>query len=225
MRRFFRLLYERIDLVLLLFAVVVSIILLSTSESPEVRIIQGKVNSVFSVIYRPVVWVRGISEVRQENQLLREKAMQLALLNSSLMSYKAENEELRKLLNYERISQYELVPSKVINKGIAPLISSVTIDAGSEQGIGTNYAVVSIDGVVGKTVSVARRASVVQLMTDYNFRISVKLGESATTGILRWKSADTFEVRGIPKAADVEIGEQVVTSGFSDIFPENIPVG
>ncbi len=225
MRRFFDLFYERRDYFSLFLAVVISIFLLSASESPEARIIQGKVNSVFSVLYRPVLWVKGISEVRQENQLLREKAMQLALLNSSLMSYKEENEELRKMLGYERISRYELVPGKVINKGIAPLISSVTIDVGSEHGIGIDFAVVSTDGVVGKTVSVGKKISVVQLMTDYNFRISVKLGKSATTGILRWKGADTFEVWGIPKAVDIEIGERIVTSGFSDIFPENSPVG
>tara|TARA_Y100000294_G_scaffold121070_1_gene112464 strand:+ start:3824 stop:4615 length:792 start_codon:yes stop_codon:yes gene_type:complete len=225
MRRFLGFLFERRDYVSLFLAIVVSIYLLSYSESPEVRKIQSKVNTVLTVLYQPVLWVRGISEVREENQLLREKVMQLLFLNSSLLSFKAENEELRAMLDYERVSQYELVPARIINKGIAPLISSVTIDTGSEYGIGIDYAVVGLGGVVGKTVSVGKKTSVVQLMTDYNFRISVKLEKSAATGILRWKSGETFEVWEIPKAVDVGIGERIITSGFSDIFPENFPVG
>lgn len=132
MRRFLGFLFERRDYVSLFLAIVVSIYLLSYSESPEVRLIQSKVNTVLTVLYQPVLWVRGISEVREENQLLREKVMQLLFLNSSLLSFKAENEELRAMLDYERVSQYELVPARIINKGIAPLISSVTIDTGSE---------------------------------------------------------------------------------------------
>ena len=225
MRRFIGFLIDRKDYVTLILALIFSFFILFSSKSREVQILRGKVNSLFSFIYKPVIWVTGLNELKVENELLRGKTMQLALLNSSLLNYKYENELLREMLDYQRYSQLELVPTRVVSWGISPLISSIMIDVGQNQGIEENCAVLSINGIVGKTITVGKRASQVQLMTDYNFRISVRLEESGNTGVLRWKRGNTFEVWEIPKTTDVRIGERIITSGFSDIFPKNQPVG
>ena len=62
-------------------------------------------------------------------------------------------------------------------------------------------------------------------MVDYSFRLSVKLEKSGTTGIMRWREGNVFEVWEIPKATEVEVGERIITSGYSDIFPPNLAVG
>ena len=66
---------------------------------------------------------------------------------------------------------------------------------------------------------------IVQILQDYNARVSVKLETSGATGILRWREKDTFEVWEIPKAIPVQISERILTSGHSDIYPENLLVG
>jgi len=225
MRRFIGFLIERRDYVTLVFAVVFSLYFLFSNESREIQILRGKVNNLFYVLYRPVIWVKEINELKAENEILRQKTMQLALLNSSLLSYQYENEVLRQMLEYQRLSHDELIPARVISQGISPLMSSIMVDVGQNQGIRENQAVLSINGIVGKTISVGKKASVVQIMTDYNFRISVKLEESENTGILRWKQGNTFEVWEIPKTENIRIGERIITSGFSNIFPTNLPVG
>lgn len=225
MRKFIGFLYEYRDYFALVFAVIFSLYFLFSNESREIQILRGKANNLFSVLSRPVIWVKGINELRTENELLREKTMQLALLNSSLLNHKHENELLRNMLNYKRTSQLELVPARVMSMGISPLVSSITIDVGTDQGIEENSAVLTIYGIVGKTVSVGKKASTVQIMKDYNFRVSVKLEDSGNRGILRWKEGNEFEVWEIPKTVNIRIGERIITSGFSDIFPENLPVG
>ena len=225
MRRFLGFLYERRDYVALLLAVIISLFSLKSSESPEIQILRGKANAIFSVLYSPVRWVRGINELRLENELLREKATQLALLNSSLLNHKHENEKLRSMLDYKRDSRLEMVSARVVSQGISPLVSSITIDVGTDQGVEVNTAVLSVDGIVGRTISVGKTTSVAQIMTDYNFRASVKLEESGSTGILRWKTEKVFEVWEILKTVSPRLGERVITSGYSDIFPRNLPVG
>ena len=82
-----------------------------------------------------------------------------------------------------------------------------------------------MNGVVGKTINSFSKTSTVQLMTDYNFRLSVRLENSGTVGILRYKKDNIFEIWEIPKTTDVSINERILTSGFSDIFPPGLFVG
>lgn len=225
MRRLVGFIYDRRDWFSLLLSLTVSLLLLSNNDSAEIQILRGKANSILSVLYTPVNWVEGIGTLREENQALSEKALQLSLLNSELLHYKIENERLREMLFYGEQSGLNLVPARVLSTGISPLMTTVNISAGSNHGIRPNLAVVSVDGVAGKTISVGPSTAIVQLMTDYNFRLSVKLENSGTVGILRWKEGNVFEVWEIPKATEIEVGEQIITSGYSDIFPPNLAVG
>ena len=151
--------------------------------------------------------------------------MQLSLLNSEMLQYKTENERLKAMLDYKESVGMFLLPTRVVSTGLSPLMKVVNINVGSQQDVRPNLAVVSVDGVVGKTVSVGPTTTVVQLMTDYSFRLSVKMEKSGTIGIMRWREGDVFEVWEIPKATGIEVGERIVTSGYSDIFPPNLAVG
>ena len=225
MRRFLGFLVERKDYVSLILAVIISITLLSSDESEEIRIIRGKTNDVLNVLYSPVQWVRDINILKRENEILKATAVQLKLLNSSLLNSKYENERLREMLEFKRERRLELIPGRVMSKGLSPVLNSITIDIGVREGIEENSAVMGIDGIVGKIVNVGERSSIVQILHDYSARVSVKLETSGGTGILRWRDDDTFEVWEIPKAIPIQMGERILTSGHSDIYPENLPVG
>ena len=225
MRRLVGFIVDNRDWFFLTFSVALSLLLLSNNESPDVQILRGKVNSVLSVIYAPGNWVQGIGTLREENDVLRAKAVQLSLLNSEMLQYKTENERLKAMLDYKESVGMFLLPTRVVSTGLSPLMKVVNINVGSQQDVRPNLAVVSVDGVVGKTVSVGPTTTVVQLMTDYSFRLSVKMEKSGTIGIMRWREGNVFEVWEIPKATGIEVGERIVTSGYSDIFPPNLAVG
>ena len=225
MRRFLGFLVERKDYVSLILAVIFSIALISSDESEEIRIIRGKTNDVLNVVYSPIQWVRDVNILKRENEILKVTAVQLKLLNSSLLNSKYENERLREMLEFKKQRPLELIPGRVVNKGMSAVLNSISIDIGTREGIEENSAVMGIDGIVGKTVIVGENSSIVQILQDYNARVSVKLETSGATGILRWREKDTFEVWEIPKAIPVQISERILTSGHSDIYPENLPVG
>ena len=67
--------------------------------------------------------------------------------------------------------------------------------------------------------------SIVQLITDVNFRISVRILPSGSVGILRYLNDDICEIREIQKNANIELGNAVFSSGFSSIYPPNLPIG
>ena len=129
------------------------------------------------------------------------------------------------MLNFIDTTHYEIVPARVLNKGTTPVFNSILIDVGKSEWIGANMAVISTNGLVGKTVSVGDRVSHVQTMNDVNFRLSVKFQLSRVLGIMQWRAGGLAEVREIPKTTVIHPGEKVVTSGFSDIYPPNLVVG
>jgi rod shape-determining protein MreC len=110
--------------------------------------------------------------------------------------------------------------------GASPhLSSSLSIDIGSESGVSINDPIITPNGIIGKTVIVGKNESIVQLINDVTFRLSVRIKPSGSTGILRWFDKDLFLIKEVQKNSIVEVGNHVVSSGFSDIFPSDLPVG
>ena len=104
-------------------------------------------------------------------------------------------------------------------------MSSIIINRGSNDGVFKNFPVLSSNGVVGKITSVSESLSEVQLISDVNFRLSVKIAPDEVEGILRWTQNDICEIVELKKISDIEIGDIVLTSNLSIFFPPNLPVG
>ena len=62
-------------------------------------------------------------------------------------------------------------------------------------------------------------------ISDNNFRLSVRIMPSGAVGILRWYDANVCKVYEVQKNVDINIGDRVITSGFSKIYPPKLPVG
>ena len=225
MRRLLGFVFDNRDWFSLLLALVLSLTLLNNNDSRNLQILRGKVNSVVSILFQPINWVQGIGTLKEKNAALESRIVQLSLLNSQLLNYKEDNERLRSMLEYKESEGLSLVPGTVISTGLSPLMTAVNVQVGAENNLRPNLAVVNTDGVVGKTISVGPSNVIVQLMKDYSFRLSVRIERSGTVGILYWSDNDQFEVWEIPRATEIEIGDRIVTSGYSDIFPPNLPVG
>jgi rod shape-determining protein MreC len=209
----------------LILAVFISITLLFTNESKDIRLLRAKANDFFAVLYAPMAWVRALGTLEEEANLLREKNLQLTLQMESMLHLAEENRHLRDMLNFKRDSRISLQPAKVIHKGLTSNMVSLTVDVGKREGISENNPVLTPKGIIGKTVLVGETSSVVQMISDHNFRISVRILPGGSTGILRWLNDDVCEIREVQKNAKVGVGDAIVTSGFSDYFPNDIPVG
>ena len=213
------------DHILLLFLTSISLFLLLNDENPKMRIMRGKAAELVSFLSSPITVGKSLLFLEEENQLLREKTLALSLQVESMLNLHKENEELLSLLEFKRATKLKIKPARVVNKGTQPNLLSIVIDGGKIDGIKSNQAVLTPKGVIGKTIEASNRASIVQLITDTNFRLSVRILPSGATGILRFLDGNTAQISEVQKNANVKIDDKVVTSGFSDIYPSGLPVG
>ena len=132
---------------------------------------------------------------------------------------------IRSILNFKKRDDFDFIGSDVISKGVSANMSSIIINRGSNDGVLKHLPVLSSRGVVGKITAVSKSSSEVQLISDVNFRLSVKIAPDEVEGIMRWIGEDLCEIAELKKISDIEIGDIVLTSNLSIYFPPNLPVG
>ena len=226
MRTLYLILLKRKDIFTLVLSVILSLLMLSNGESDNVRLLRSKANRFFTILYSPITWIRSMALIEEEAALLRGKNLQLSFQVESMRYLLEENNRLEELLDFQRESKMTILPARVINMSASPyLSSSLSIDVGLESGVEENDPVITPKGIIGKTTIVGDNASIVQMINDVNFRLSVRIKPSASTGIMRWLDGGLYLIKEVQKNANVNIGDKVVTSGFSDIFPNDLPVG
>lgn len=141
-----------------------------------------------------------------------------------------ENEELKKLLELNNtLSERSYINATVINRNIGFWFDELTVDKGSNDGVLENMAVISSNGLIGKTIKVSNNNSVIKLLTNENMdnKISVKIEfeDKFIYGLLSSFKDGYFIVDGISNNFEISNGAMVVTSGLSDLFPSGILIG
>ena len=204
---------------------ILSISLLFNRNAEDMSVIRGFSSDFVSFLSSPMVEVKSLAIVNEENQYLREKNLQLNLQLESILYAADENEKLRELLNFKRSTKLNIIPARIINKGIQTNVKSLTIDVGSVNKVLENQAVLTPEGVIGKTVQTGEKSAIVQSISDNNFRLSVRIMPSGAVGILRWHDSNVCKIYEVQKNVEINIGDRVITSGFSTIYPPKLPVG
>ena len=225
MRNLFLFFIKNKDHFVFIIALTLSLIFLFNNDNEEMSVIRGFSSDVVSFLSTPMVKVKSLAIVNEENQYLREKNLQLNLELESILYAADENEKLRELLDFKRNTKLLIIPSRIINKGIQTNINSLTIDVGSDLGVNVNQAVLTPDGVIGKTIQTGQKSSILQSISDNNFRLSVRIMPSGAVGILRWHTSNICKIYEVQKNVNINIGDRVITSGFSKIYPPKLPVG
>src|SRR5205807_2071209 len=103
----------------------------------------------------------------------------------------------------------------------------IYLDRGRLQGVEKQMGVINANGIVGQVVSVTDNYSVVMSVLHKDFKVSVKFKKNEFFGNMHWDgiNSTTASLEDIPKHVPVKIGDTLVTSGFSQLFPRNIMAG
>ena len=126
------------------------------------------------------------------------------------------------------LSQYQLIPAKIVDNSLNQMENLMTIDKGRADGVEVDMGVACGSGVVGVVYMVADHYSVViPVLNASSSRISCAIRGRGYFGYLHWYGGDPTiaYVEDIPRHAKFRLGEWVVTSGFSSIFPSGVLVG
>ena len=132
-------------------AIILSLTLLFNNRNEKMTVIRGFATDLVSFLSSPMVRVKSLAIVSEENQYLREKNLQLNLELESILYAADENKKLRDLLDFKRDTKLKIIPARIINKGIQTNLNSLTIDIGSKNGLMPNQAVLTPDGIIGKS--------------------------------------------------------------------------
>ena len=174
--------------------------------------------------------VQDFRTVHEQNKQLRMEVEQLRAQNLEASEFAAENQRLRALLGYqEAAKQFDLLAARVIGRESATWSSMIIINRGAADGLENDMAVVTELGLVGHLSEVGLNSSKVQLILDPRSSVGtlVQRPESRVAGIVEgdYNNPTMPRMVNIPKDADVQVGDVIVTSGFGGVYPKGIVVG
>lgn len=192
----------------------------------------GPVGDAFAWVTTPVrnAWggISDYDDLKTENEKLRDR---VAKLEGDAAKGANAVEQLKRLRRQLNLGFADDIPSQVARVATGPYSNFDTfrmeIDKGSDDGIAVGNPVVTRDGLVGRVDRVSRTRAVVQLLTDPEFRLGVRLASTQTLGIGHGGGdSDRFIVQKIQTGVPVEPGEVVLTSGLENsVMPPDIPIG
>jgi len=195
--------------------------------------ISSPVQRAFGAVYNPIAHtfsnIGGMWSARKQVELLQNENDQLRLLLNTSDDARRRAAQLDALLHTAGLGGYRVVPAQVIAVGSPQrLDTTVTIDAGSIDGIAPNMTVLNGQGLVGRTVSVTKGTATVQLITDPETTIGSRLEHSGQLGFASGAGVSTrmtFEL--LDPFAPMNPGDRVVTWGSVNGRPyvPGVPIG
>ncbi len=166
----------------------------------------------------------ALQTVRQENVRLGQELsrMQIALQQERAMAQQSRT--LEALLGLRSQSQLATVAATVIAGSASPDFRTLTVDKGTTDGLSSDMAVIAPAGVVGRVITPGARAARVQLVIDRNAAVGAMVERSRAQGIAEGTGAE-MRLSYVSDAADLAVGDVVVTSGIDGIYPKGFVVG
>lgn len=223
-QRLYDMLFEFKEYVILAGLVAVSLILLAMNDNPQVKRVRAVTSVVFGVVQDKVSFIPSYFGLRTENTILRRMNVELSDEAYRLRESKLENLRLHALLGLKDHPAHRLIAGKVVAKNLTLLRNTLTLDIGSNDGVLERMPVVTDAGLVGMVVAVSPHFSVVNVLLNTDFRASAKVQRSRVDGILAW-DGQTLILKNVPKSRDVKPGDVIITSEYSNMFPDNVRVG
>jgi rod shape-determining protein MreC len=188
--------------------------------------VQGWISERVSAVQAILTSPADLNALRAENTQLAAEVARLQREVIALREQANEAEVLAGLLGYARTRpESRYVAARVIGQDVSPFIRSIWIGQGSDHGVQRGMPVVTERGLVGRVSEVYATVARVQLITDPQSVVNVRLQTSRADGSLQARVNGELWVELIDQSASVTPGELVLTSGLGGSFPSDIPVG
>lgn len=156
--------------------------------------------------------------LREQHEIDASRLQQLQILQS-------ENAQLRKLLDVQQRSEYQMQLAEVIYVERDVFKRKVFIDKGSDANVKAGQIVMDDNGIIGQITRVTPMLSEITLVTDKDHAVPVQIMRSGLRAIV-FGSGDTndLSLRYMPVNSDIQNGDELVTSGIDGTYPPGIPV-
>ena len=209
---------------------VVSMVLLFQYNSYQGSAWFSSANAVTGKLYEWDANVETFFSLTKVNQELTQRnaylEQEVQKLSDSLVSV-TKDSSIYHRDQFALLRNYRLIPAKVVANSIDKPGNLMTIDKGSADGIRKDMGVISGTGVVGIVYLVAEHYAIVIPVLNTKLNISCMIQNRGYFGYLRWKGgvSDLAYLEEVPRHAHFKLGDYVVTSGYSAVFPPGVRVG
>ena len=211
---------------------VVSMVLLFRYNSYQGSVWFSSANAVTGKVYE---WDSAVesyfslsgvnSQLTQRNAFLEQ---QVRMLDDSIARLtRSQETAVTRLSSMVPFQGCRLIPAKVVANMVNRYDNLITIDKGSADGVKRDMGVVCGMGVVGIVYLVSEHYSIVIPALNSHSNISCTIQRRGYFGYLRWRggSSQLAYLEDVPRHAHFKLGDNVVTSGYSSVFPPGVMVG
>ena len=187
-------------------------------------------NSVAGAVYKVSGGITSYFHLKSVNEDLLDRNMmleqQIGNLEKALKERQTDSITIKSIKELPQ-SDYRLFNAHVIKNSLDLPNNYITLDKGSSDGIRSEMGVVDGNGVVGIVYATSPSYSIVLSVLNSKSSISCKIVGSEYFGYLKWEKGDPryAYLKDLPRHAEFNLGDTVVTSGFSTVFPEGIIIG
>ena len=187
-------------------------------------------NAVAGKVYEVSGGITSYFHLKSVNEDLLDRIMELEQQNHNLEDalgrHLSDSTELNSIRNLPN-TDYQVFKARVINNSLNLVDNYITLNRGSKDGIRPEMGVVDGNGVVGIVYDTSSHYSRVISVLNSKSSISCKIVGSEYFGYLKWEYGDSryAYLKDLPRHAELNLGDTVVTSGYSTVFPEGIMIG
>lgn len=195
--------------------------LLVEVTAPAQKVVSTAVNGIGSV-WKGYFHLVGL---QRENVALKRELKELKVKLNMYREADLANQRLRALLNFKTSIATPLLPAEVVAFDPSGWFQTILIDKGSNDGLVRDMAVVSADGLAGRVIGVSQHHAKVLLILDVNSAVDGLIQRSRARGILVGLDHDRCLLKYVQRNEDVQVGDQVITSGMGGVFPKGLLLG
>jgi rod shape-determining protein MreC len=170
-------------------------------------------------------WFKSHNELLNDNKSLQTRGRILNAQLQRMQVLQAENTRLRNLLSSSRKLTDEVIVAELLSVDQNPYRQLVEINKGTNDGVEIGQAIIDDFGVMGQVIHTNRFSSTIILISDPDHAIPVQFIRSGVRSVAFGNgNTDHLELRFLPATADIQIGDELVTSGLGGRFPTDYPV-
>lgn len=195
--------------------------------------LQKGVHAVTRTVGNTINAVHELSRLQEENKQLSEMLRNYEYMQRSNTEIRKENERLREQLQFSQSLEQKNFVAQIIARDPEHIYSALTINKGARNGIKKNMPVVAVQngtvGLVGKVVSVGITTSLIMPIYDLKCNVSARIQNTRDLGLVSGLGSAEMPLtmRYIKKRVrdELHFGDIIVTSGESENYARDIPIG
>lgn len=205
--------------------VIVSLLLISISTNQKLRSFRTISVGMIASVQSALSWLPNPYALQTENHALRQLNKDLSIQAMEFRDAAIKVQQLRAMLDLRQKTPMKLLAAEVVGKSTIQLRNFATLNIGTADGVAEGMPVITEQGLAGRVIGMSGHYAIVQLLINRDTRVAAKTLGTRIDGMITWDGGSSLLLRNVPSVQPLKVGDTVVTSNYSSLYPEDIIIG